>query len=486
VVIGSLGAVVMAVGVGHEGYIALFWLGLGPIIGLVISGPRLAGWLLLPAAGLAALAILLIVNEVVRPFIRVDHLAGPHIVSLLGAIFSYFLLVLSFERETARTIAELARSIDEGRQARALAERAAQARGEFLAMMGHEVRTPLNGVLGIVSVMLAEHMPPQVEEGLRTIESSGAVLRALLDDVLDYSRYESGQYELESRPLELAQVGRDVIELMRGIALVRGDRLELEVASGTPAWVVGDETRLRQVMNNLISNAVKFTEGGLVRVQLSGIEGGFRLVVSDDGLGMNPQTVERLFRPFMQADETTTRRFGGSGLGLAIVHLLVQRMKGTVSVESEPGRGSRFKVEIPWAACAPPASVVEPVELQSQSARVLVVEDNLINQRVVRRLLEQLGHVVTCAGDGIAALECLQRAQFDLVLMDCHMPVMDGFTATERIRLNPQNPPVVAVTASTTREDHERCKASGMLEVLNKPIRREDLSRVIAQFVKRT
>jgi signal transduction histidine kinase len=226
VVIGSLGAVVMAVGVGHEGYIALFWLGLGPIIGLVISGPRLAGWLLLPAAGLAALAILLIVNEVVRPFIRVDHLAGPHIVSLLGAIFSYFLLVLSFERETARTIAELARtiaelarSIDEGRQARALAERAAQARGEFLAMMGHEVRTPLNGVLGIVSVMLAEHMPPEVEEGLRTIESSGAVLRALLDNVLDYSRYESGQYELESRPLELAQVGRDVIELMRGIAL---------------------------------------------------------------------------------------------------------------------------------------------------------------------------------------------------------------------------------------------------------------------------
>lgn len=481
VVIGSLGAATLAIGVGHEGYFSLFWLGLGPTIALVIAGPRVARWLLLPVGLLAAAAVAIIVEGVIPPFIRVEHLAGPHIVSLLGAIFTYYLLSATYERETERTIRDLARSNEESRAARAEAEKAVRARGDFLAMMGHEVRTPLNGVLGIASVMLAEGPPPAIAEGLRTIEASGNQLRALLDDVLDYSRYESGQFALEVRPLEVAQVAREALDLMAGSAKARGDALELQVAPGAPRFVLGDEVRLRQILTNLLSNAVKFTEGGAVRVHLRGAADHLELVVEDEGVGMDEAVQARLFQPFMQADESTTRRFGGSGLGLAIVQRVVQRARGRVEVSSQPGRGSRFTVWLPWPACEAPALDERPAPSAAR-ARVLVVEDNLLNLRVAQRLLEQLGHTVTAAGDGAAALECLDRGSFDLVLMDCHMPIMDGFTATQLIRERAGAPPVVALTASTTQEDLERCHRAGMVEVLAKPIRREELQRLVVRF----
>ena len=485
VVLGSVGAMVLAVGAGREGYISLFWVGLGPTLTLATSGHRVAFRILLLIASLSAVSVLLIVAEVVPPFIHIEHIEGPHIVSLLGAMATYYFLSSTYERETESTIAELARSVEEIRAARAEAERAARARGDFLAMMGHEVRTPLNGVLGMASVMLSEQPPPHIRDGLQTIENSGGLLRALLDNLLDYSKFESGPLALEARPVDVGQIARDVIDLMAGSARERGDELVLEVSPDAPRYVRGDETRLRQVLNNLVSNAVKFTERGRVRMRVSGEQGQLVIAVADEGLGMDAATVGRLFQPFMQANETTTRRFGGTGLGLAIVRLLVNHMRGRIDVRSEPGQGSTFSVTLPWPPCdAPAPPAVAPLP-RGAALRVLVVEDNLINLRVAQRLLEQLGHTVTSAGDGAAALECVERSHFDLVLMDCHMPVMDGFTATEKICSRPGSPPVVALTASTAREDLERCRSSGMVEVLSKPVNRDELARVLLRFAAR-
>jgi CheY-like chemotaxis protein len=270
-----------------------------------------------------------------------------------------------------------------------------------------------------------------------------------------------------------------VVNLMQARAAEHGTELELTIDPGLPGWIRGDPTRFRQVALNLVSNAVKFTRGGLVSCRLYAVERDLLLEVIDSGIGMSRETMERLFKPFSQADASTTRRFGGSGLGLAIAGRLVRAMGGTVSVDSEVGVGSCFEVRVPF--------VVAPAPEQRPAARdvatsldVLVAEDNPVNQLVARRILEQLGHHVVLVPDGQAAIDACGERPFDLVLMDCHMPVLDGFEATRRLRARGVTLPIIALTAAVSTEDRARCTECGMNDLLAKPLRVERLKAVLS------
>jgi len=303
------------------------------------------------------------------------------------------------------------------------------------------------------------------------------VLLAVINDVLDFSKIESNKLDLESVPLSPAREVGLVVSLNQARAAEQGTQLELQVAEGTPHWVRGDPTRWRQVAMNLVSNAVKFAAAGHVQVTLGPTANGCSLEVRDTGIGMTPEVQARLFQPFSQADVSTTRRFGGSGLGLAITHKLVEAMGGTIAVQSTPGRGSTFTVTLVAPTVAAPEEKAVLATLVRRS--VLVVEDNLVNQVVITGVLGELGRTVAGARDGRKGLELVQASRFDLVLMDCHMPEMDGFEATRLLRERGVTMPVFALTAAVTIEDRERCLASGMNGVLAKPLRVDLLKDVL-------
>jgi CheY-like chemotaxis protein len=333
----------------------------------------------------------------------------------------------------------------------------------------------------MVLLLRGERDANRLEEGLQVIESSADMLRAVISDVLDFSKIESAQLELERIPVAVGAELQAVVRVLEPGAAERGTTLELERGPAVPEWIQGDPTRLRQIMTNLVGNAVKFTEGGSVRCRLFAEREMLSFEVSDTGLGMTRETVARLFRPFMQGDSTTTRKFGGTGLGLVITRRLVEAMGGQISVESERGRGSRFTVTLPFVlAPAPHTEALDGVST-SPPRRVLLVEDNLVNQMVARKLLEKLGHEVTLAGDGQQAIEACAEGTFDLVLMDCHMPVMDGFEATRRLRSAGFRKPIVALTAAVSNDDRDHCLNSGMSSVLSKPLRLDRLAEVLAE-----
>jgi CheY-like chemotaxis protein/anti-sigma regulatory factor (Ser/Thr protein kinase) len=351
--------------------------------------------------------------------------------------------------------------------------------------MSHEIRTPMNGVLGMTGVMLAEPgLPPSVRGGLSVIQQSGTTLMAVLNDVLDFSKLESGKLVLERRPVALREELESVCALLAELASKQNNQLAVEV-TGLPERISGDPVRLRQICLNLVSNALKFTSDG--RVELSARPDGacVLLEVRDTGIGMSPEELSRLFRPFSQADASTTRRFGGTGLGLAIVHRLVTAMGGSVGVQSTPGEGSRFTLRLPLEE-APPATGSQALAPASRGRplQLLLVEDNQINQLVGVRLLEQLGHRVSIAENGKRALELIGGQVFDAVLMDCHMPVMDGFEATRALRLTRDRLqlPVIALTAGSLPEERAKCLACGMNEVLTKPVRRDELQAALARI----
>ena len=372
------------------------------------------------------------------------------------------------------------------RRAKELAETATVAKTQFLAAMSHEIRTPLSGVLGLTNLLSETELDAKQRELTRSIQQSGDMLLTIVNDILDYSKIGAGKLTLENMPYEIREVIGQLIEPMVKIAGRKQIVLECHVSSEVAPWLKGDPTRLKQVMNNLLSNALKFTEKGKIQVLVHRDGDRTRFAVRDTGIGIDKRGQAKLFEDFSQADQSTTRRFGGTGLGLAISKKLVEAMGGEIGLESVPGEGSLFWFKLKLPEAAPSArrkAVTKAVE--ARKLRILIAEDNPVNQRVILHLVEKkLGHKVTLVWNGQEAVEAFRKQDFDVILMDCQMPVMDGFEASTAIRASGARGriPIIAVTANAFAEDRERCLAAGMSDHLPKPVQTKDLERIIYRW----
>ncbi|HEX5227747.1 MAG TPA: PAS domain S-box protein [Bryobacteraceae bacterium] len=415
-----------------------------------------------------------------------------------------------------RDLLEANRSLEEtGRVAREMADRAealSAAKSDFLANMTHEVRTPLNGILGMTGLALETNLSQDQREYLELVKSSAEALLSLVNDVLDFSKYEAGKLGLDYVDFSLRELLRDVLRPLALRASVSGLNFESAVDDRVPDRLMGDPLRIGQVLRNLAGNAVKFTNQGKVTVQvrlesldasLDESKATLWISVADTGIGVPLEKQRQIFEPFTQADGSTTRKYGGTGLGLSISSGLVELMGGRMWLESEPGRGSTFNFTLPLELAEarrtkelePPgdhAALNGAAGVVKRNLHILVAEDNSVNQRLATRLLEREGHSVTIAGSGREALEALEKSQpgpvpFDLVLMDVQMPDMDGLEATSCIRrlerVWGRRVPIVAMTAQSAESDRVRCLESGMDAYITKPVNVPDLMKMIESVV---
>jgi signal transduction histidine kinase/CheY-like chemotaxis protein len=364
--------------------------------------------------------------------------------------------------------------------ARARAENAVKAKAIFLANMSHEIRTPLNGIIGLADLIAETPLNSQQKKYIETLQSSGSSLLSIINDVLDFSKIEAGKMELEKVNFNLASALTTQVSLLGARAIEKGLTLTIAVDSTLPSHVNGDAGRIGQVLLNLIANAIKFTDSGAIQIRAYRSSSGknkheleVRFSVTDQGIGLSSESQRKLFQPFVQADGSTSRKYGGTGLGLSICQSLVALMGGQIGLDSQEGQGSTFWFTVPLAAAevAEPslkddAIPAKPLFSPARSLRVLVAEDNVINQMVVLGHLKALGIEGQAVANGQEVLEALKISQFDLILMDCQMPEMDGYQATEKIRLNEKisglRIPVIALTANAMNEDRDRCLAAGM------------------------
>lgn len=393
--------------------------------------------------------------------------------------------------ERKRAEATLRESEEAIKGARDRAVEASRLKSQFLANMSHEIRTPMNGVLGMVHLLLDTPLNNTQREYLTTLHDSGKSLLGIINDILDFSKVEAGKLELENIDFELAAVVNGVVELSAPAARAKGVACMLEIGQDVPAWVHGDPVRLRQILTNLTSNAVKFTDRGNIQIRVSpGKAGRIRFEVADTGIGIDPQDRKRLLDPFSQGDASTTRRFGGSGLGLTICLQLVDLMGGEMDFHGEPGKGSTFWFELPMApAQAPEAQAAESPTSTNGSrdpfaGRVLLVEDSTVNQLVAERMLEELGYQVDIRVNGADAVEAVKENDYVAVVMDCLMPVMDGYEATAHIRRldgPSRHTPIVALTAAAMAGDKEKCLLAGMDDYVAKPLEQEALAAALAR-----
>ncbi len=410
------------------------------------------------------------------------------------------------EKEYARKLeSEIARQTRELREANIRLEEASRMKGEFLANMSHELRTPMNAIIGFAGLLAESSLDEEQADFVETIRKSSASLLVLINDILDLAKIEAGKLDLEEIPFDLHGLLKSVTDMFRSQALDKNNKVMFVQDQKLPAKFMGDENRLRQVLINLTGNAMKFTKNGTVDVladfvKQEGDRFAIRFAVSDSGIGIPPDRQAAIFEKFTQADGSTTRKYGGTGLGLSISCQLVELMHGEVQLESAEGKGSTFffVISLPKAVDEAPSEAPKIVTAESgdevkRKLRVLVVEDNLVNQKLATLLVKRQGCEVDVAGDGFQALEKLRQFQFDLILMDVQMPKMDGHEATRKIReieatsarikyaglagIDPVE--IVGLTAHARKEDEQKCYDSGMNGFLTKPIERDKLNEIL-------
>ncbi|MBA3010430.1 MAG: PAS domain S-box protein [Proteobacteria bacterium] len=418
------------------------------------------------------------------------------------------------QRVTERTVQlestniDLKNTILQVRDLAKKAEVANIAKSEFLANMSHEIRTPMNGVIAAADLALAEDMDPTIERYIRIIHDSGHSLLSIINDILDFSKIESGHLEMENVPFSLDETIDKIVEMFSSKAIAKGIKFFLDKAPGLPTALVGDALRLRQVITNLVNNAIKFTDsGGTVTIGIRQIESEINhdkvileIFVKDTGIGIKPAYLNELFESFTQADASSTRQYGGTGLGLTISKQLIERMNGKIRVQSECGKGTTFYFTCQFVRQPEETGkqftipkVQEPVENKTaqykekiRGSRILLAEDNPINQKIMIAVLGTAGLNVEVANNGREAVEAVSRSVFDAVLMDIQMPEMDGFQATQMIRKDPENKtlPIIAMTANAMKGDEENCLAAGMDGYATKPINQEKLFKTLSEFIK--
>ncbi len=382
-------------------------------------------------------------------------------------------------------------------KAKRAAEAAANAKSQFLANMSHEIRTPMNGILGFLDLLDEDNLTESQREYLAIIKGSNESLLTIINDILDYSKIEAGKIDLEAQPFKVRDLSVSVIRLLEVQARDKPVAFAWSISDDTPEWLVGDVNRLRQILLNLLSNAIKFTERGEVRLDVdcalatSG-RANMRFTVSDTGIGIDAEHLAMIFNAFNQADASTTRLFGGTGLGLAISQGLARLMNGRIEAKSKKGSGSSFSFHAEFAVAPGPSAVKprragfrEAINPSGRKISVLAVEDNRTNQKLCVAILAKLGCECDIAANGLEALDMLELRHYDIIMMDCQMPVMDGFEASRRIRdsgASYADTPIIALTANVLAEDQARCREAGMNDFVAKPFKKEEIADAIARW----